>query len=140
MNLLRDGPATPYSDVLKLTRLPEEERRLVSVTSRLMVGRRWRGTALGIHLGQAVIRHCVASGLTWDYILVRSAMEPFYTRLGYRRAARNVDFPGVGWLTPLRLNLDPTYLKSTRSAFSRIRSDIGPLSTGTEVGSLTHSR
>jgi hypothetical protein len=118
MNLLRDGPAPPYSDVLELTGLPEDERRRLSVTSRLMVGTRWRGTPLGIRLGQAVIRHYVASGLAWDYIVVRPELQPFYTRLGYQRTARNVDFPGVGSLTPLRLNLDPTYLKNTRSAFS----------------------
>jgi hypothetical protein len=116
--------------VLKLSRLPEDERRLVSITSRLMVGPQWRGTALGIRLGQAVIRHYVASGLAWDYIVVRPEMEPFYTRLGYQRTVRRVDFPGVGSLTPLRLNLDPTYLKATRSAFSGIPSDlVGLLST-----------
>ncbi len=118
LNLLRDGPAPPYSDVLQLTGLPEDERRRLSVTSRLMVSTRWRGTPLGIRLCQAVIRHYVASELAWDYIVVRPAMERFYTRLGYQRTARNVDFPGVGSLTPLPLNLDPAYLRHTRSALS----------------------
>lgn len=95
-----------------------------------MVARRWRGTTLGIRLCQAVIRHYVASRLDWDYIVVRPEMEPFFTRLGYQRTAPDVDFPGVGSLAPLRLNLDPTYLKSTRSAFSGICSeDVGLVST-----------
>jgi GNAT superfamily N-acetyltransferase len=118
LNLLRDGPAPPYSDVLQLTGLPEDERRRLSVTSRLMVSTRWRGTPLGIRLCQAVIRHYVVAELAWDYIVVRPEMERFYTRLGYQRTARNVDFPGVGSLTPLRLNLDPAYLRHTRSVFS----------------------
>jgi hypothetical protein len=96
-----------------------------------MVGTHWRGTALSIRLAQAVIRHYVASGLAWDYIVVRSEMEAFYMRLGYRRTSQAVDFPGVGWLTPLRLKLDPGYLKTTRSALSRIGSDVGLLSIGT---------
>jgi hypothetical protein len=83
-----------------------------------MVGTRWRGTPLGIRLCQTMIRHYVASGLAWDYIVVRPGLQPFYTRLGYQRTARNVDFRGVGTPTPLRLNLDPTYLKKTGSAFS----------------------
>jgi hypothetical protein len=33
LNLLRDGPASPYSEVLRLTTLHEDERRLLSVTS-----------------------------------------------------------------------------------------------------------
>jgi hypothetical protein len=130
LNLLRDGPAHPYSDVLMLTRLPENERRVVSVTSRLMVAVRWRGTPLTIRLCQAVIRHYVASGLAWDYIVARPGLESFFTRLGYQRVARDVDFPGVGPLIPLRLDLDPIYLKSTRSAFSGIcSSKVGLLST-----------
>ena len=72
----------------------------------LMVGTRWRGTPLFVRLAQAVIRYYLASGLAWDYIVVRAEMEAFWTRLGYRRIDRNVDFPGVGWLAPLRLNLD----------------------------------
>jgi hypothetical protein len=88
-----------------------------------MVGPRWRGTALGIRLCQAVIRHYVASGLEWDYIVVRPQMESFFMRLGYQRTAPDVDFPGVGSLAPLRLNLDPAYLRSTRSAFSGIASE-----------------
>jgi hypothetical protein len=82
LNLLRDGPASPYTEVLRSTTLHEDERRLPSVTSRLMVGTRWRGSALGIRLGQAAVRHYVASGLAWDHIVVRPEMEPFYTRLG----------------------------------------------------------
>jgi hypothetical protein len=111
LNLLRDGLASPYSEFLQLTTLPQDERHLMSVCSRLLVGARWRGTSLPIRLAQSAIRHCVAAGLAWNYILVRPQMERFYTRLGYQRAAASVDFPGVGSMSPLRLNLDPAFLR-----------------------------
>ena len=76
---------------------------------------RWRGTSLSVRLAQAAIRHCVALGLTWNYILVRPQMERFFTRMGYQRSGAIVDFSGVGPLIPLRLNLDPAYLRSRGS-------------------------
>ena len=114
-NLLRDGPAVPYCRLLGLASLPNGERGLVSVTSRLVVAARWRGTPLGIRLAQECYRRYRAAGLAWDYIVVRPELVGFYLRLGYRPAGDDVEFPGVGFLKPLRLNLDPTYLERVRS-------------------------
>src|SRR5687768_5522880 len=41
-NLLRNGPARPFCELLGLDNLPATERQHVSVSSRLVVGARWR--------------------------------------------------------------------------------------------------
>jgi hypothetical protein len=115
VNLLRDGPAMPYCRLLGLADVPDAERRLVSVTSRLVVAARWRGTPLFVRLCQAATRHSLAAGLSWDYIVVRPQVAPLYARLGYRSAGTAVDFPGVGSLVPLRLRLDRTHLRDVHS-------------------------
>jgi hypothetical protein len=115
VNLLRDGPVAPYCRLLGLANLPDDERRLVGVTSRLVVGARWRGTPLFVRLCQAATRHSLAAGLAWDYIVVRPQMAALYARFGYRSAGTAVDFPGVGELMPLRLHLDLAYLRDVHS-------------------------
>ena len=117
-NLLRDGPAEPYSTLLGLAALPDDQRLRVSVTSRLLVSTRWRGTPLCIRLAQACYRYCFAAGVAWDYILVRPALVPFYLRLGYELIGNGVQFTGVGQLTPLRLDLDPAYLRRAGSVLA----------------------
>ena len=84
-NLLRDGPALPYCRLLGLSDLPEEQRQLASVTSRMVVAPRWRGTPLCIRLAQTCYRYYRRAGLAWDYIVVRSELTPFYARLGFRK-------------------------------------------------------
>ena len=114
-NLLRDGPARPFCELLGLDRLPAAERRVSSVTSRLFVAPRWRRTPLGVRLAQAISRYCREAGMEWDYIVVRPAMEPFFARLGYEPAGPAREYPGVGSIEPMRLNLDPAYLRRIRS-------------------------
>jgi hypothetical protein len=129
-NLLRDGPAVPYCRLLGLDALSDGERRLVSVTSRLVVAARWRGTPLGIRLAQACYRRYRAAGLAWDYILVRPELGGFYLRLGYCPAGDDVEFPGVGLLKPLRLKLDPAYLERVRSVLVVGSAEAGATAVG----------
>ena len=84
-NMLRDGPARPFCEVLGLDGLSAAEREATSVTSRLLVATRWRRTPLGVRLAQAISRHCREAGMAWDYIAVRPALAPFFVRLGYER-------------------------------------------------------
>jgi hypothetical protein len=127
LNLLRHGDAAPYDVLLGLASLPWCERRRISVSSRLAVSVRFRNTPLAIRFAQSAILWYQRAGVAWDYILVRSAIQGLWERLGYRRAGSDVLFPGVGSLVPLRLDLDPAYLQRVRSVLSDRRTAITAL-------------
>lgn len=115
LNLLRDGSAAPYCTLLGLNTLPTHVRQLSSLTSRLVVGTNWRNSPVAIRLAQACYRRARTLGVAWDYIVVRPQLAQFFLRLGYVRAGSDVEFPGVGPVAPLRLDLDPAYLRRVRS-------------------------
>ena len=109
-NLLRDGPALPFCELLGLHKLPFETLRYTCVSSRLIVRAPWRHSPIGGRLAHAISKYSREAGMKWDYIVVRPAMSPFFARLGYERLGK-AEFPGVGPLEAMRINIDAKHLR-----------------------------
>lgn len=87
-----------------------------SVTTKFVVARRFRGTALPVRMAAAIYKAGVERGVEFDFIDCTSVMIPLYQRLGYRCYQQEVIHPEYGSVMPMILAVnDSEHLRSVRS-------------------------
>lgn len=116
-NVLGDGHIGPYGSLYGLDRLSTAERRVTSITTRLMVERSRRGSAVGVRLASALFARGIARGVATDYIDCNAHLVPFFEQLGYR-PVRLIEHPEYGHVTLMRIDLgDAAHLRRVGSPF-----------------------
>jgi hypothetical protein len=127
-NLLRDGDIGAYREIYGLANLSAAARGTSSVTTRLMVERTKRGSAMAVRLASALYAFGLRHGVDADYIDCNPHRVPFFEHLGYR-TLRTIDHPDYGDVTLMRLDLrDLAHLQRVKSPFVAVHdrdSDLG---------------
>lgn len=119
-NVLSDGGVGPYEDLYGLGSLTRADRRATSITTRLMIERHRRGTALAVQLASALFERGVERGIETDFIDCNAHPVPFFEGLGYR-AVRMIRHPDYGAVTLMRLDVrDLTHLRRVGSPLATV--------------------
>jgi GNAT superfamily N-acetyltransferase len=122
-NVLGDGDIGPYGALYGLTRLSPDERRVSSITTRLMVERTKRGSAVGVRLAMALFRYGLSRGVETDYIDCNTHLVSFFEHLGYQ-PLRLIEHSEYGRVTVMRLALrDAAHLRRVGSPLAAGRDD-----------------
>ena len=117
-NVLGDGSIGTYGEIYRLDGLSSDERRVTSITTRLMVERTRRGTVLAAKLASALYECALDRGVEVDYCDCNAHLVPFFTHLGYR-PLRMVAHPEYGPVTVMRLDIqDLAHLRGVGSPFA----------------------
>jgi predicted GNAT family N-acyltransferase len=72
-----------YADFYEMSRVPEHPRT-TSITRKLMVSQRYRGTRLGVQLACATFDRSSADGITHNFIDCNRRLYRFFRGLGFR--------------------------------------------------------
>lgn len=119
-NVLGDGDIGLYGDLYGLAALSTVQRRATSITTRLMVERTKRGSAVGVRLASALFAHGIARGVETDYIDCNAPLVPFFEHLGYR-PLRLIEHPDYGPVTLMRIDIgDRAYLRRVGSPLAAV--------------------
>lgn len=121
-NLLMSSDVFEYFEQYALSTLPCDLIATTSVTTRLMIHPRYRGTTLATRLSCEVYRVGLARGIEQDFIDCNSHLVNYFTHLGYRPHRSDLIHAEYGPVTVMRLDLhDVDHLERMRSPFARVR-------------------
>jgi len=116
VNFCVDGNLGSYPDFYEISRAPEDWFRS-SITTRLMVRPKYRGTRLPLKLAQASFELGLRNNIRWNYIDCNGPLEGFFAKLGYVESFKK-DHPEYGLVSCMRLDLyDEDHLRSVGSPF-----------------------
>jgi hypothetical protein len=101
-NIVAGSDLGIYERLYGLEHLTGDEREQTSITTRFMVERERRGTALVVQMARALFARGVAAGVTTDYIDCNEPLVPFFARLGYE-PLRPIEHPDYGVVRLMRL-------------------------------------
>jgi predicted GNAT family N-acyltransferase len=116
-NCLRDDDVGHYKEIYGLDRLTAREAQLSSITTRLMVLRRYRQTRVAVELASAIYAFGLRQNILDDYIDCNAHLVPMFEHLGYQfhKAATH---PEYGDITVMRLQMTGlAHLQSVNSPF-----------------------
>ena len=83
-------------DVYGLDGLSGSQRRRSTITTKLMVDRRFRGTKLPMQLARAAYAHTLETGMLYDFIDCNDHLVGFFEKLGYRSHRGKIHHPDYG--------------------------------------------
>ena len=112
-NLFDEPGALDYERLYGLA-LTDAERRVTSLTTRMMVAPGYRGSGLALALARKRFKSAIATGLARDYMDCNDHLVPFFSRLGYR-AERRIVHPDYGEVTLMTCPVDLDRLAALRS-------------------------
>ena len=112
-NMFHEPAAREYERLYELE-LTVAERRVCSLTTRMMLARAYRGTGLALSLARARFKIVVESDIARDYMDCNDHLVPFFSRLGYRRE-RCVVHPDYGEVTVMMCPMDLARFAAMRS-------------------------
>ena len=93
----------------------------VSVGSKLVVAKAFRGTSLGARLCKAIYAQMHIRGAQLCYLTCRGNLVEMYRRFGWRICGAGVFHPEAGWVWPMVLLVqDYEYLQQIKSPFAPI--------------------
>ncbi len=96
--------------------------RHVSMTSKFMIAREYRGTAVAMRLVLACFELGVLRDVYFDFMDTNRHLEEVYARLGYVPYRGRVRHPEYGDVLPMVLNLtDTPHLRAVGSPYVRVR-------------------
>ena len=130
-NLFDEPAARDYERLYELT-LTDAERRVTSLTTRMMVAPGYRGSGLALSLARVRFRIAIDSGLARDYMDCNDHLVPFFSRLGYR-PKRRIVHPDYGDVTLMTCPVDVDRLAALRSPLLS-ESDVSAHVTGVGRG------
>jgi GNAT superfamily N-acetyltransferase len=109
-----DEPAAREYERLYQLELSDRQRRITSLTTRLMIAPRYRGSGLALALARARFRSAVDRGSAFDYIDCNDHLVPLFSRLGYQEV-RRVEHPDYGLVNVMMCTADTRHLEAIRS-------------------------
>ena len=119
-NIVADATLGLYENLYGLASLSPAERRVTSMTTRLMIERGRRGSMLALHLAAALFERGIALNVETDYIDCNAHLLPFFEHLGYRRL-RMIHHPDYGGVTLMRLDVgDVAHLRRVGSPLAAV--------------------
>jgi hypothetical protein len=131
LNRARDGDLGWYPALYGMAEVAGElHPEHTSISTKLMVAREHRRTALAGRLALSLYQVALEAGVLVDFINCNAALVGYFVRLGYRRYRETVEHPEYGEVVPMVLSLrDEAHLRSVGSPFLRVlRADdpVGP--------------
>jgi len=135
---MNHGAMTTFSDywrkIYRLDEFEEYSKEHISLSSRIMVAKEWRGSlALGSLLFE-IFSYARKLGIKFDFCNCSPSLVEFYEHLGYRRYVDGFMNEDMGYLIPLvLLTQDATHLKQVRSPFLRISKQLTNNSSETRI-------
>lgn len=109
-----------YEDVYGLWRLSGAERRVASITTRMMIERRLRKSPLALNLALALFERGLDRGVEIDFIDCNDHLVAFFEHLGYRRVGP-IGHPDYGRVTLMRLDVhDLAHFRRVGSPFAGV--------------------
>lgn len=119
-NDLSNSDIGDYFDLYRLDSLSETDLERTSITTRLMVAPKYRGTSLAMRLCLAMYVDALDRGIASGFIDCNDYLVEAFEMVGYRLHQANAYHPEYGDVTIMRLQLnDLEHLESVRSPFRR---------------------
>lgn len=131
--LRRHGPFECEQE-LELSRFVPAFPRYLSMSSRLVLHPRLRGSSLLRQLTCAMFTFAREQAIRFDFIDCHPRLLPLYSRLGYRIYRPGFNHPKYTYVVPMVLVLDDhAYLERVRSPFAPIAQRFSSSSDGTDL-------
>ena len=116
MNTPATEPIGKYESFYGLDQLSGIQRRRSTITTKLMVGGRFRGTKLPMQLARAAYAHTLETGMLYDFIDCNDHLVGFFEKLGYRSHSGRVYHPEYGHVNSMYIALqDAVHMHNVRS-------------------------
>jgi hypothetical protein len=109
-----------YVEFYQMTRFPTHPKT-TSITKKLMVSRRYRGSRLGVQLACAAFDQALRDGITHNFIDCNRPLYKLFRGLGFREHCGWQDHPDFGEVCVMLLRLveDQIFFERIRSPFAR---------------------
>lgn len=121
VNFSRNAPLDYYSELLGMAFAGDDHPGATSVSTRLMVASRFRGSNVTVRLCVAAFRAGLEHGIRWNFITCREHLVPLYQGLGFREYRQIVEHDEYGEVMPLVLKLDDLpHLEALGSPFAAV--------------------
>lgn len=116
LNTPTTEPIGKYEEIYRLNQLSGSQRRRSTITTKLMVDPRFRGTKLPMQLARAAYVHTLEHQMLYDFIDCNDHLVGFFEKLGYRPHRGCVEHPDYGRVNSLYIALqDAVHLCNVRS-------------------------
>lgn len=117
INFTRDSDISYYEDFLEMDTVGKFHPKATSISTRLLIIPRLRGSSLAVRLSQAAYALGLLNGIRYNFLDCDPQMTRFFGRLGYvfHKRAEHPEY-GVGNVMRLDL-LDRLHLAKVRSPF-----------------------
>lgn len=119
-NYTHCSPLAEYEQLYEMARVGAAHPGSTSVTTKLVVAREYRGTALAYRLAAATYAIALRDGILYDFVDVYPARVPFFERLGYCVHVPRAVHAEYGEVIVMRLGMrDESHLRQVGSPFLR---------------------
>ena len=116
MNTQTTEPIGKYEAFYGLDRLSPSQRRRSTITTKLMVEPRFRGTKLPMQLARAASAHTLEQDMLYDFIDCNNHLVGFFEKIGYRAHRGRVFHPDYGHVNSMYIALqDAVHLHNVGS-------------------------
>lgn len=120
VNYADEGDLGDYPALYEMARMGTLHPKRTSITTKLVVAREYRNSALAYRLAMAGYRGMLEDGILHDFIDVFPERIPFFERLGYRIHVPAAHHPEYGSVVVMTLSVrDAVHLERVGSPFSR---------------------
>jgi predicted GNAT family N-acyltransferase len=116
VNFLKEGDIGHYFDAYGISKLADVHKEHISITTRLVVRKEFRGSRVSLMLAKAAFIHMLDHGITHDVIDSRPHLVTFFQRLGYTGHVESFHHPEFGEVRVQCLSLrDSCHLRRVKS-------------------------
>lgn len=116
LNTPTTEPIGKYEAFYGLDKLSSSQRRRSTITTKLMVAPRYRGTKLPMQLAKAAYARTLETAMLYDFIDCNDHLVGFFERLGYRTHRGKIHHPDYGHVNSMYIALeDAVHLYNVRS-------------------------
>lgn len=119
INIIAEGDIGHYYDLYDVERIySEKSATRVSVTTRMVVDKRYRGTRLSLMLSQAAYGFYLENNIEYDVIDCRHRLVPFFQKLGFVEHVKSLTHPEFGSVKVSYLDVNnEKHLECVKSPF-----------------------
>ena len=105
LNTPSTEPIGKYEAFYGLDQLSGVQRRRSTITTKLMVAERFRGTKLPMQLARAAYARTLETGMLYDFIDCNNHLIGFFEKLGYRTHRGKIHHPDYGHVNSMYIAL-----------------------------------